>query len=671
MRSARAGAAFVASLACEVAVCHAQEIAPFRITGVEGYTAMRYVTDELKTQSGGAAGGGVRTRQAQSSMREEVFAMTHSYVYHPNLVTLDVGGGPILQQGRFVNDAGTTSSQDTLYNFAARASFLRDKPYQGAVFFEHLNPTVSVAPGQVMTQENEQYGLNLALLAPVTPVPVRLDAVHSHFHGRGTDRFIDEQIDRVSLRASRSFGALGSTQVQYQAIQQESQSGSPNLPIQRSNSTGQGINIDSRFQFGSNREYDLTNLISRNQQTYTLESGALPGRTDTRVLFDVRGRHSEKLQSFALYNYSSSVQGDLSSTLHAASGGLTYWPTPELATAVSVRDEDNITRQSTNRTQGVDGSVRYQQPLPVGEAQLNYGVRYDRREQQAATTTTNVIGERIVLVGLSFSALSRQHVVPGSITVSNATRTQTYMEGSDYLVTVVGTETRLQRVIGGNIVDGQDLLVDYAFDIGGSFSYRQRDQTASMNWSYRGFFNAYFRYFQSEPQLTSGEPTFALNHITSQLYGARADVPLKLRVETMLGGNIEHENRQETISPYRRQYEEAYAAVEDPFFSSGNFRLGLRRSRVEYTNSAQGVNLRGYDVRFWSRRFFGIDLIAEASHETDNGGTVPRSRAVFSVKTLWSYRKLKVTFDLGRTRETQGFSERSRSGAHLLVRRDF
>ena len=142
-------------------------------------------------------------------------------------------------------------------------------------------------------------------------------------------------------------------------------------------------------------------------------------------------------------------------------------------------------------------------------------------------------------------------------------------------------------------------------------------------------------------------------------------------METVLGGNIEHENRQETISPYRRQYEEAYAAVEDPFFSSGNLRVGVRRSRVEYTNSVQGVNLRGYDLRFWSRRFFGINLITEASHETDTGGPTPRSRSAFSVKTLWSYRKLKVTFDLGRTRETQGFSERTRSGAQLLVRRDF
>ena len=162
--------------------------------------------------------------------------MTHSYAYHPNFVSLDIGGGPILQRQTFANDAGDSQSQGALYNFTGRATFLRDKPYRGSVFLDHLNPTVSVAPGQVLTQENTRYGFDFSLLAPVTPVPMHVDASRAHFQGRGADRLIDDQVDRMNFRANRVFGAYGSTQFQYQSTHQQSLSGSPGLPIQSSTS---------------------------------------------------------------------------------------------------------------------------------------------------------------------------------------------------------------------------------------------------------------------------------------------------------------------------------------------------------------------------------------------------------------------------------------------------
>ena len=670
MRVLRGNPGLAALVAGAISTCDAQEIAPFRLTGMEGYVGVRAVNDQLTTRSGNASGSGLRTRQAQSDLREEVFVMTHSYVYHPNLATLDIGGGPIFQQGSFGTDTGDTSSRATLYNFTARASFLRDKPYQGGVFFEHLNPAVSVAPGQILTQQNEQYGMSFAVLEPATPVPVRVDATHAHFRGTSTDRFIDDQVDRFSLRASRSFGALGSTQLQYQATDQTSQSGNPNLPIQHSSSRNQGLNVDSRFQLGARRQYDLVNLLSFNTQSFLLEQGSLPERRDMRFLLDARARHSEQLQTFALYSYSSSVQGDLSSISRASAAGLTYWLTPELSTSAGGRIENTDSTLASTRLRGVDGAVRYSVPLAAGELQTSYTARLDQREQRAATSTGNVIGERIVLTGIAFVTLTRQHVTPGSIVVSSVTRTQTYLEGVDYTVTVVGADTRLQRVVGGNIVDGQALLVDYQFDVGGTFAYRQQDQAASLNWSYRGVFNAYLRHLESTPTVTSGEPTFPLNHIRSDIIGARADVPLRLRLDMLAGGFIEREDRVETISPFQRSAQEGYVQSEEPI-SGGSVRLGLRRTRVEYPNSAQGVDLHAYDIRYWSRRLWGFDLVAEVSRETDSGGTVSRRRDIASVKSLWVYRKVRVSFDLGRTRETQGPVERTRSGGRLLMRRDF
>lgn len=645
----------------------AEEIAPFRLTGVEGSATTRFLRDEIVT----AQPGGAPSRQMQSDLRQEVFFMTHSYAYHPGFVSLDIGGGPILQRQSFTADSGDAQSQGALYNFTGRANFLRDKPYRGSVFYDHLNPTVSVSPGQVLTQQNTRYGFDFALLAPVTPVPLYIDATRSHFQGRGADRVIDDQVDRVGLRATRSFGALGSTQFQYQNTHQESMSGSPNIPIQSSAAASQGFSLDSRFQFGGARQYDLVNLLNYNTQSYALEQGAIPDRRDLRVLFDLRGRLSESLQTFGNYSYSASSQGEIVSALNAASAGLSYTIAKDLTTTLGVRGEDNQTNQFSAQLYGVDGSARYQHALAGGTAQASYGVRYDLHDQHAVASQTPVLGERITLTGTTYSALAHQHVTAGSVTLSNLTRTQTFIEGHDYTLTVVGLETRVQRLIGGNILDGQDVLVDYSYDVGGTYAYTQTDQTMNLGWNLRSYLNLYYRLYDSAPQLTSGAPTFQLNTIRSNLFGARTDLPLAKSFELMVGGGWELEDRRETISPYRRIAEDAYVQTEEPLFSSGTLRFSTRRLRVDYENSIQNINLTGYDFRYWSRHWFGLDVSADAGYEVDTGTPVERSRVTASLKAQWRYRKASLTFDLGHTRETQGALDRSRTLVQILARREF
>jgi hypothetical protein len=642
------------------------DIAPFRMTGVDGYASVRSVRDELSSgQSGGSP-----TRQRQSELREEVFLMTHSYLYHPNLVTLDVGGGPILQRGSFSTDINETQSKDALYNFSARATFLRDKPYQGTLFFDHLNPTLSVAPGQVLTQENTQYGANVALLGPANPVPMNVSASRSHFTGVGAGRIIDDKIDRVSVNATYTHGRIGSSSFQLQSIGQESQSGSPNLPIQSTTSNTQSASMDTRLQFGDARQYELLNLVSHSRQTYTLENGSLPERTDTRYLLDLRARHSPRLQSFGQFNYLSNVQGDFDYTVNSAAAGLTFWPVTDLAAGLGVRGEDNRSGPATQRLQGVDASLQYRHALLLGEAQASYLVRYDQREQQAGVPSTKVIGERLVLPGTTVVALVRQHVTAGSVVVSNATRTQTFTEGRDYLLTVVGAETRVQRLVGGAILDGQEVLVDYSFDLGGTFTYTQRDQTANLSWGLARYFSLYARRYDSLPSLKEGLPTFPLNEIHSTLSGARADFPFKWSFEAGFGASVEREHRRETIAPFMRQSAELYAQSEDPFFSSGHLRLGTRRVLIDYENSVQDIDLHGYDLRYWAR-FWGVELSADATYEIDTGTPVTRRRAITSAKAQWRYRKFSVTGEFGRTRETQGDFETTRLMVQMLLRRDF
>lgn len=668
------------TLACWVALLFgfpgsngAQEITAFRLVGVEGYNNLRYLHNQFaSTQPGAGSAGSSATNFGQSEFREELFVMTHSYVYHPNLLSLDIGIGPILQKSGFLADNAETTADRMFYNFSARAKLLRDKPYQATLFYEHLNPTLNVAPGQVITQQNTRYGADFEWLAPVVQVPLLFDFSRAHMQGRGADRVIDDQFDRFNLRASRAFGALGSTQLHYHVSQQASQSGSPNLPIHGSTSRDQGLSVDSRFQFGPLRQYDFNSLITLNTQAYTLVGSApIADRREARLYLDLRGRHSNELQSFAALNRNTSEQGESNASLNSVSAGMTYSPRPEFIVGTSARAEAIQTRQLNADSRGVDGSVRFQQKLPLGTMEASYVMRYDQRQQEASAAQTRIIGERLTLVGSAYVALAQRHASGASLVISNAMRSQTFVEGNDYLLTLVGSEIRVQRQISGAILDGQELLADYSYDLGGTFAYNKIDQTLNLSWSIGSYVSAYARLLDSAPRLSSGVPSFPLNPVRSSVYGLRVDVPVRTRVEMVLGANIERENRRESVAPYQREAEELYAQLEDPLFGKGQFRLAARRTRVRYESSLQDVNLQGYDLHYGTRLQSGPELSVNLNAETDTGGPVERRRIVTALKVDWSFRKLKMSVDFGRTIETQGDFKRVPVVLQFQVRREF
>jgi hypothetical protein len=646
-----------------------QEIAPFRITGFEGYMVTRYLNDETRASQA----GGTESRAKQSNMTEEIFLMTHSYVYHPTLLMLDLGGGPVVDKSKFGGDGVATNSKRQMINFSGRATILRDKPYTGALFYDRRNQTQSMGPAQVMLTENTRYGFDFALRNPFTPIPTQVNFTRSENLGTGAEQVIEDRIDQLRLRMDTNVGIWGTSTFQYLGTRQESVSGSSGLPIQASSSTNDGVNLDTRLKFGANNEYDLTNVVTANSNRYSAGLGSLAQLQDLRFGLDLRGRHSDNFQTYGRYSYNTGKQGVQETASNSASAGLNYRLNPELSGTLSARGDSTQTSQINSTLYGTDGSVQYRRALPLGEAIAGYNFAYNQHEQKATAQQSRIVGERVTLSGTTAAPLLQEQIAAGSVVVTNLTRTQTFVEGNDYLLSVLGLRLRIQRLIGGNILDGQELLVDYAYSSGGSYAISQLDNTFNLSWSLKSYLNLFVRYMDSAPHLNSGSPTSPLNPAKSTLYGARSEVPLSLlSQEFLLGGRAERELRREVISPYQRTNLEAYTQVDLPLVRNGNIRVGTRRMQVDYDyNPLQGVNLTAHDLRLWARVGWGIDLSADATRYRDTGTPLVREGASASVKAQWRRRKLLWTFDLTRVSDTQGVASRTRTYAQIVLRRNF
>lgn len=657
------------------------DVAPFRMTGIEGYVLGRYWRDDTETVTNSTASSSptADSRQLLTNLSGDFFVMTHNYVYHPNLLLLDLGAGPVLYRQSYSTDGSDVASNRATYNLTARATFLRDKPYRGGLFYERTNDSYPVGPSQSLLTENTRYGFDAALLSPVTPVPINVDGTHQQTKGKGTEQVIDESVDDFNFRAEREWRGLGKTFFRYQGIADDSRSGSVGLPIQTTHTKTNRFDLDTDLHFGERKEYDLLNTVS----LYTLNlSGDQGAIVDTRQLrFDVNllGRPRDALQTRVRYQFDALDQSaqsgsDQTTKINVIDAGITYRANPNLTGTLDAAGTFNRSTTYTANQANVSGSVNYRQPLPLGEVGASYSFSYLRRDQNASEPTAQVIGERIALTGTTWVNLRQPQIVLSTVVVSNVTRTQTYVEGRDYALQVIGLLTQIQRLVGGAIVDGQEVLVDYDYDTGGSYGLRELDNSLELRWSYQNFFSVYARYFDAAPHLVSGTPTSPLNPVTSSLYGTRADVPFAaLGQQFTLGGFAEWEDRHEVIAPYRRTTFNGYAESTLPLIARGGIRLGIQQqnTRYEYTPD-QNVDETTYNLRFWARLRSGLDLSLDATRTRDHGSPqVAREYTSTMAKAVWRVRRFVLTAYLARTKESQGATEQMHTRAQIDLRRDF
>ncbi|MDH3282205.1 MAG: hypothetical protein OEQ18_13900, partial [Gammaproteobacteria bacterium] len=387
-----------------------------------------------------------------------------------------------------------------------------------------------------------------------------------------------------------------------------------------------------------------------------------------RLFSDLRWTHSPKLESFYRYTLQDTDQELDEATSQTGVAGLTFWPSEALSGSADVHAEDQDTSQFDRQRYGTRGSANYRIPVEWGTLQLGAGMSYDLEDQEALARQANVFGERIVLSAITLVPLANESVVAASVAVSNLTRTQIFVEGFDYELVVIGARTEIRRLAAGNIVDGQTLLVDYAFEVGGTFSFASFNQNYQANLSLFRYYNLYVRYRDLDQDLRSGVPTVSLNSLENLTYGARADVPAW--ADWTVGGEIEIEDQEEDIAPFERRSYSGYVQLPLPFFLS-RLRLTARRITVDNENSPEDVDLKRYAALLQSRPWYRATLSAEVASEKDTGGTVERRRDTFQLAAEWRIRRLLLALKARTVDERQDNFENERSEIRATIRRDF
>jgi hypothetical protein len=634
----------------------AEEIAPFRLTGIEGNVAMRFLQDKETVGSGAPS-------QIYSSLQEEVFINTHSYFYHPNFLKMDLGGGPLFVQNRAESGTLFQEEHEALYNLAARLSFLESKPYPLVIYYDHLNPTVATSLTQSFILNNTKYGANFTVREPASPVLVYVDAFHSHSQGVSPSWVTNDDIDQFSTRLSTALGPDGFAELEYQANQQDTSSGYVYLPIVPTTIDSRSASLNSRNRFGGNRQLTFTNFIGMNSLAYVQANDTLNIR-DFRFNPDLSWQHSEALTSFYRYNLMKRDDDIGETTNQTGYIGLLHNYRNRLYTTFDFHGDSSRTTGLNLNSYGSGLQVNYQRPVSIGTVQFSAGLLYNQFNRDASAALVSVINEQHTVTGSVPVTLNREFIVPSTIVVWSADRNQQYTL-ADYRILVIGSTTQIQWLLPDQAPPA--ISVDYQYQTGGTVDYNSFDQNYQFSLTVARYYTGYVRHREVDYHLTAGMPTLPLNPLRNTLFGVRVDQPLWRDISA--GGEGIVEQQYEEISPYHRSSLDFYVQTLLPARSS--LRLSWRHLLVEYEYSIEDVNLTATTAQFRTSPWAQTQLTLETNHEQDTGGTLPRSTWRHTLGAEWRYRLFQLRAEGQYSRETLGDYERTWSVIRALVQRNF
>lgn len=637
---------------------NSEEIAPFRLTSVDGYVGMNYLSDSEQQGVGGGT-----SQNAIASMQEEIFINTHSYVYHPNFLKIDLGGGPLFVQDRVENNGVVNRENTDLYNFATRWTFLEQKSTPVALYYEHLNPTVSTSLTQSFIQTNTKKGAVVTVREPLLPFLITTEAFQQQSEGRSNSLLVNDNMEQVATRISTNFGPDNYGQLYYQVNHLKTASGNPDFLITPSLIESSTATFDGRFLFGERNQLTYTQGISMNTLAYSRVDYLLEHK-DFRFSPDLRWQHSENLSSFYNYSYYKSGETAVSETVQSGRIGASYSDSDRLALTA---DAHTTVDRLTGLDQQIHGATlhgNYTQPWDNLVLRLSAGVTFDQNDRQASAAVIHVDGTQAFTLELN-NPITLQHAyIIASTIVVRQTNSPDLVVGVDYDVVQIGIYTQIRLL--HTLTDNQ-VYVDYDYQTGGSARFNYLNQNYQVSLTFFRNYTVYVRYLSADYSLLSGMPTLPFNSLNNTLYGVRVDQPLFDGMT--LGGEAMSETQNEEVSPFHRQSYDVY--LQMPEMLQITPRISARRVRIDYANSPEDVDLHGWALQLSATPWPYTTVTAETNYEKDTGGTLQRVNSRDIVGIEWRFRQLSVRGEAQFTHEELGNFARDRTLVRVTARRDF
>jgi len=645
----------------------ADDVAVFRLTDWQAFIELFYRKNEADNQA-----TGIVTTIDDTRPQIELGMSTNSYIFHPKLLQVRLAGGLLFDKQDISREQislatneitpSDSSSEQVLLNVDTTLQFLKDKPFPTTFSYLRENPVVQTGLEGSFTQTTERYGVDFQL-RDVLPVSLSINAFRNSSFGESLDRIVDFTSDRFSVRSRKTFSSGDRIAFNFDLQDQNSRNGDPARTIQETRRQSQHIAVTSNWRLGSRDQLHIDQTASINQRDN-------PDVTDIRFVPRFRWIHSSELESRYFYSFNQSERPESMSRnrTEMAHAAIHFSPRPEWNGFVRANvDRSEETDRLLQNSYGLTSRGSYKRASGTSQLNLSVGLGYQRKDQESQVTQISVLDEVVVLVGTMPVSLSRDFIILDTVIVRNQTGTQTFIEGVDYRLIEIGSRTQIERLIGGSILDGETVLVDYEAQTGGTFEYSQTNKTVNADFRFKKYHNVFLRYRDNEQVLESGFSTLPFNSVEVIEIGFREQLPLRW-YGLQFYGEARYLRQDEDINPFNQK--SIHASLQAPLPFRLNLNISASRNIVDNLNSVEDGDMTVFDANLvWQARR-NLTFRLEGYYDKDTGGTIIRSRTKARLNALWRFRRISVGMDARVESQQQGDVKNDSFEFWLRIRRD-
>jgi hypothetical protein len=489
-----------------------------------------------------------RTESTETIFEESISLETDGYVYHPNIMEFTLGGVYGLVQEEFEDvvdgDKRATTQSGDLTEFDMDLLLFKKRPFPLTVF-AHRNRGLIPRPFlPSLETTTTSYGFTWQYVHEKTPVSLQF----THTDAKLTPLFVARSIDpeeegrqentEVRLKIDHHFSDRSTLHMTYEHESVDEK------PFELDYDADE-LTLAHNWQFGPKRQHTLRSELNVLDQRGTITIKRVRWREDLRL------KHSGSLRSFFQFEALDRERGGRSDEVPVVDERSLYFSAMlrhqlylSLTSQIRafVRHQQFEPDLDVTRWSG-QANFKYRKTNRWGVLHANYGIRGERNDQQGSEQTREIIEETHTFRDPDPITLGSRNVVPGSITVRAEDRVTYYHRGFDYSVRTIGNSVEISRLTGGRIVDGETVLVDYLFNVGGTFQLDTVGQNFGVRQDFDFGLTPYYR-FEWQDQTLS--PARAAGAIAEDITGHTAGVEYRKASLRMFA---EYEDRDSTINP--------------------------------------------------------------------------------------------------------------------------
>lgn len=604
----------VSPLSASVTTCNLIAAALFAVcVPVRAIAAIDYLVErpvmklalEYQEKEENRLGPGVDPRSEQTdTFWQRLEIQSRGWLYHPDLLLFTFGLEPQWkQQDTSASDMFIRDDDDNFLGYFIDAHVLRQKTHSFRVFLrESRNEFNSTLSPDNVTETDIARGV-WRINSERFPTAVTLESNDTNF-----EDFFATRDKSDTLRLETKY----SSEKHQAHLLSEYVDQLREIDVQTINVDRYLINVNSNYLF-SDRVRLATTIFNLSSESEVSDTKSF--LWSERLML----KHRPNLRSEYTARFDSRQNDNFRSDAWFLSGAVEHQLYENLTTRLELyTSKDDFSDGEIDITEA-DLDFRYIRNIPIGVLTITNGYAYRLEDNDIDAESSQVLGEAHTLIGTTPEFLARSNIDASSVVVTDSTRTTTYIEGIDYVLTVVGESLAIQRNIFGGIADGETVLVDYVFAAQAPFEADRFAVRFGANLNLWRVLRLYYNYNRIDENLISGTRPSDLSDDRIQ----RAGASLRWRWSTT---SADYELRDTVRTPLiRKRIQQSFVFRVTRSFSFG---VSASYAETDFRDSGSDSRSRGisgnlrWDLGPWGRfevNAFSRDIDGESQMTRSNG----------------------------------------------------